>query len=88
MGRAAHISRAAARAFRVSAAARATPMAPLEPHNHLEPVYAAIDDRLNTVRKKYVPIHLISPPDPCCAPSATRPNTPAPASPPIFPGSP
>eukprot|EP00177_Eucheuma_denticulatum_P003007 GFKZ01005408.1.p1 GENE.GFKZ01005408.1~~GFKZ01005408.1.p1 ORF type:complete len:777 (-),score=118.82 GFKZ01005408.1:990-3320(-) len=39
------------RALRVSAAPRATPMTPLEPHNPLEPIYAAIDDRLSTVRK-------------------------------------
>nr|P49609.1 RecName: Full=Aconitate hydratase, mitochondrial; Short=Aconitase; AltName: Full=Citrate hydro-lyase; Flags: Precursor [Gracilaria gracilis]AAA80494.1 aconitase [Gracilariopsis longissima] len=46
------IARWTSRAFRVSAAARQTPMSPLEAHNELEPVYAAIDDRLNTVRSK------------------------------------
>lgn len=39
------------RALRVSAAPRATPMSPFEPQNPLEPAYAAIDDRLNVVRK-------------------------------------
>lgn len=49
-------SRAAApaftRAFRATARAAATPMSPLEQNNHLEPVYAAMEDRLSAVRKK------------------------------------
>lgn len=47
-------SRVAARALRTTAAQYATPIASPEPHNHLEPIYAAIDDRLNVVRKKWV----------------------------------
>lgn len=45
-------ARAGARGLRASTTPCATPMSPLEPHHHLDPVYAAIDDRLNTVRKK------------------------------------
>lgn len=48
------LSRLSSRALRVTATARQTPMTPLEPHNQLEPVYAAIDDRLSTVKSKCV----------------------------------
>lgn len=42
------------RALRATVTRHATPIASPEPHNHLEPIYAAIDDRLNVVRKKWV----------------------------------
>ncbi len=45
---------AAVRFFRASARTSATPMSPLEESNHLEPVYAAIEERLSAVRKMYV----------------------------------
>ena len=47
------VSRAGARALRTAVPVRATatPMSPLETSNLLEPVYAAIDDRLSYVRK-------------------------------------
>ncbi len=41
-----------ARAFHATARAAATPLSPLEPHNTLEPVYEAIEERLNIVRSK------------------------------------
>lgn len=41
-----------ARAFHATARASATPLSPLEPHNSLEPVYDAIEERLNIVRSK------------------------------------
>jgi aconitate hydratase len=40
------------RGLAATAAQAPVPMAPLEPHNHLAPVYAAIDDRLGVVRRK------------------------------------
>lgn len=47
-------TRTGARGLRASAVScsASTAMSPLEPQNHLDPVYAAIDDRLNAVRKK------------------------------------
>lgn len=44
------ILRPLTRALRTSATTRSVPLSPLEPHNPLEPVYAAIADRLSTVR--------------------------------------